>query len=151
MTQRIYVSHAITGIEPFQRAKDLYTIWCDLIDELGNEAVNPLEHSEQLAMMEGMSEQELHPFKVYSQDMRLLKSCDLLVADLTHPSPGAAMEIALFMEGGDPVSAFAQKQSKVSKFVEGFLFSHNVRIYRYTTLGDEDMVAHLKSELWRYA
>ena len=72
---------------------------------------------------------------VFKHDISQLKTCDLLLAECSHPSTGLGFEIATALDHHKPVLAVAQEGAKVSRLILGInsiLFS----FMRYQTLDE---------------
>ena len=72
---------------------------------------------------------------VYKHDIENVKTCDLLLAECSHPSTGLGFEIATALAGHRPILAVAKKDAKVSRLILGInstLFS----LMEYQTLDE---------------
>lgn len=57
--------------------------------------------------------------EIYSRDIKWLKECDMLFADITIPSLGVGYEIAYAENLGKPIYAVYEKGTNVSGFLRG--------------------------------
>jgi len=70
------------------------------------------------------------PEEVFEWDTNCVRTCDLFVADVTHPAIGVGYELGVALEMGKPVLAVAHKDAKVTRLVLG-VTSKNFSLYRY--------------------
>lgn len=73
--------------------------------------------------------------EVYNRDIRLIHDCDLLLAEVSHPSTGVGYEIAYALLNDKPVIAAYLSGLKVSKMITGNTQS-NLYIYTYESIND---------------
>jgi nucleoside 2-deoxyribosyltransferase len=59
------------------------------------------------------------PNAVYNRDVKWVKECDALIAEVSTPSHGVGYEIALALLLGKPVLCCFQKGRRVSKMITG--------------------------------
>jgi 2'-deoxynucleoside 5'-phosphate N-hydrolase len=64
-------------------------------------------------------EAELPPQEVYSRDVAWIRSCDVLIAEVSVPSHGVGYEIGFALGLGKRVLALCQDGRKVSKMISG--------------------------------
>lgn len=61
----------------------------------------------------------ISPLEVYQRDVRWVRECDALIAEVSTPSHGVGYEIALALLLGKPVFCCYQKGRQVSKMILG--------------------------------
>ena len=64
-------------------------------------------------------EAAVSPADVYSRDVAWIRSCNVLVAEVSVPSHGVGYEIGFALGIGKPVLALYQQGRKVSKMISG--------------------------------
>ncbi len=72
------------------------------------------------------------PQDVYERDAAWVKSCDMVVAEVSTPSHGVGYEIALAICWGKPVVCCYQEGRRVSKMITGNS-SPGLRVFSYRT------------------
>lgn len=108
----IYFACSITG---GREHEDVYKTIVDYLLEDGHEvptahlAQPEVEHLEKL----------VDPFDVYERDTNWIKTCDLLVAEVSTPSHGVGYEIGYALSAGKLVLCLHHKALKVSKMITG--------------------------------
>lgn len=65
---------------------------------------------------------------IYARDMRWLRSCDLMVAEVSVPSLGVGVEVATAQQLGKPIVCLCQADVALSALVEG---NPHLRVLRY--------------------
>ena len=110
----IYFACSITGGREFE------STYQEVVAELlrdGHEI--PTSHLAQTEIME--NERVLAPCDVYERDVNWIKSCDVLIAEVSVPSHGVGYEIAFALGIGKRVLCLHQKDKQVSKMITGNL------------------------------
>jgi len=80
------------------------------------------------------------PDLIYRRDVKQVRICDLLIAEVSSPSLGVGMEIMLAIELMKPVLMFLQSNSnRISKMVLG---ADGKVLFRYQSLKEVDQVLH---------
>jgi nucleoside 2-deoxyribosyltransferase len=109
---KIYFSCSITGGRQDQPA------YKELVDHLvgnGHQVLTAV-----LASPDVMSEEAVvAPVEVFERDVRWVKECDALVAEVSTPSHGVGYEIALALSLGKPVFCCHLHGKRVSKMITG--------------------------------
>ena len=59
------------------------------------------------------------PQDVFVWDLKCVRTCDLFVADCTHPAIGLGMEIGIALENNKPILIVAEENAKVTRIVLG--------------------------------
>jgi nucleoside 2-deoxyribosyltransferase len=69
----------------------------------------------------GVSAREaiIDPHEVYARDIAWLRTCDVLIAEVSMPSHGVGYEIGFSLGLGKPVLALYQQGCRVSKMISG--------------------------------
>lgn len=67
----------------------------------------------------GAKEAEISPQAVYARDTAWIRTCDVLIAEVSVPSHGVGYEIGYALGLGKPVLALHQDGRKVSKMISG--------------------------------
>ncbi len=65
---------------------------------------------------------------IYARDLRWLRACDLVVADVSVPSLGVGVELATAQQLGKPIVCLCQADAALSALVEG---NPHLRVLRY--------------------
>jgi hypothetical protein len=65
--------------------------------------------------------------------MDCVKNCDMLIAEVSHPSIGLGIEIATALSLGKKVLALAKPEALVSRMVLG-IDNQNFQFHRYQTI-----------------
>ena len=108
----IYFACSLTGGREFE---SVYQAIVHALVEKGHEV--PTAH---LAESDVMSvEATISPEDVYSRDVAWIRSCDILVAEVSVPSHGVGYEVGFALGIGKPVLALYQSGRKVSKMISG--------------------------------
>lgn len=108
----IYFACSITGGREFEV---MYQQIVAALSADGHEI--PTSHLAQSEVME--NERALTPQHVYERDVRWIKDCDVLIAEVSVPSHGVGYEIGYALNIGKPVLCLYQKERKVSKMITG--------------------------------
>ncbi len=72
---------------------------------------------------------------VYFHDIKMVKSCDLLLAEVSYPAIGLGFEIAYALQQNKQVLAIAKENAKVSRLILGIKHK-KYNFSRYTTIED---------------
>jgi nucleoside 2-deoxyribosyltransferase len=108
----VYFSCSITG----GRAEEA-TYQAIVKDLLGRGHEVPTAHLSSPEVVE--LEKIVVPSEIFARDMKWLKECDAVVAEVSSPSHGVGYEIAYALALGKPVLCCYKKGKKVSKIITG--------------------------------
>lgn len=108
----IYFACSITGGREFESAYQ--KIVAELIRD-GHEI--PTSHLAQAEVMD--NERVLDPRDVYERDVKWIRNCDVLIAEVSVPSHGVGYEIAFALGIRKRVLCLHQQDRKVSKMITG--------------------------------
>jgi 2'-deoxynucleoside 5'-phosphate N-hydrolase len=109
---KIYFSCSITGGRQDQPA------YAALVENLQTRGHNVL--TSQLSRVDIMQEERVIPAaEVYQRDVKWVRECDALIAEVSTPSHGVGYEIALALILGKPVLCCYQTGRPVSKMILG--------------------------------
>jgi nucleoside 2-deoxyribosyltransferase len=86
----------------------------------------------------------VHPRDVYERDLAWIRSCDVLVAEVSTPSHGVGYEVAFALSIGKPVVCVYRAGQKVSKMLTGNTHAQ-IRMKTYRTA--EEAVAVVRTIL----
>lgn len=87
------------------------------------------------------------PGDVYARDIAWIRSCDILIAEVSMPSHGVGYEIGFCLGLGKPVLALYQEGRKVSKMISGNP-DPNLSVKSYAT--SEAAVVQIREFLNKY-
>lgn len=122
----IYFACSITG------GRELETFYRDFVAALEADGhVIPTSHLAQAETMDG--ERSLTPGDVYERDVKWIRECDVLIAEVGVPSHGVGYEIGYALNEGKPVLCLAQEGRRVSKMITG---NSGLEMRMYSTLED---------------
>jgi nucleoside 2-deoxyribosyltransferase len=108
----IYFACSITG------GRELETFYRDFVAALEADGhIIPTSHLAQADVMEG--ERLLSPRDVYERDVKWIRECDVLIAEVGVPSHGVGYEIGYALNEGKPVLCLAEQDRRVSKMITG--------------------------------
>ncbi len=108
----IYFACSITG------GRELESFYQDFVAALEARGhVVPTSHLASSEALEG--ERVLTPLNVYERDVRWIRECDALIAEVGVPSHGVGYEIGYALNLGKPVLCIYQKSRRVSKMITG--------------------------------
>lgn len=108
----IYFACSITG------GRELESFYQQFVAALEADGhVIPTSHLAQSEAMEG--ERMLTPVDVYERDVKWVRECDVLIAEVGVPSHGVGYEIGYALNAGKPVLCLAQNGRRVSKMITG--------------------------------
>ena len=120
----IYFACSITG------GRELESFYQQFVAALEADGhVIPTSHLAQSEAMEG--ERMLTPRDVYERDVKWVRECDVLIAEVGVPSHGVGYEIGYALNAGKPVLCLAQEGRRVSKMITG---NPNLEMRSYATL-----------------
>ena len=124
---KVYLSGPIIHLQ--DRKDDFYRIVVDTLNEMDIEVFaaqfQPLEN----------------PMHIFERDIREVKSCDIVIAEVSNPSHGVGMELMLAIELSKPILMFHDRDVQcISHMVLG---AKGKVIFPYGTL--EDVVDILRS------
>ena len=108
----IYFACSITG---GRELESFYTQFVTALEADGH--VIPTSHLAQAEALEG--ERLLTPRDVYERDVKWIRECDALIAEVGVPSHGVGYEIGYALNAGKPVLCLAQEGRRVSKMITG--------------------------------
>jgi len=108
----IYFACSLTGGREFESA---YQAIVHALVEKGHDV--PTAHLAESGVMS--VEATISPKDVYSRDVAWIRSCDILVAEVSVPSHGVGYEIGFALGIGKPVLALYQNGRKISKMISG--------------------------------
>lgn len=128
----IYFACSITG------GRELESFYQQFVAALeADEHVIPTSHLAQSEAMEG--ERMLTPVDVYERDVKWVRECDVLIAEVGVPSHGVGYEIGYALNAGKPVLCLAQNGRRVSKMITG---NSAIEMKTYSTLEEAITLAH---------
>ena len=108
----IYFACSITGGRAYEAVYQEITSYL-----LANGHEVPTAH---LAASNVMAlEKVIDPREVYDRDVKWIRACDALIAEVSVPSHGVGYEIGFALEQGKPVLCLAQEGVSVSKMITG--------------------------------
>ncbi len=108
----IYFACSITG------GRELEAFYREFVAALEADGHTiPTSHLAQSEAMEG--ERLLTPRDVYERDVKWIRECDVLIAEVGVPSHGVGYEIGYALNEGKPVLCLAAKDRRVSKMITG--------------------------------
>ena len=108
----IYFACSITGGREYE---SVYQAIVQALTENGYEV--PTAHLAESSV--GSREAALAPKEVYERDVTWIRTCDVLIAEVSVPSHGVGYEIGFALGLGKPVLAISQNGRKVSKMISG--------------------------------
>jgi nucleoside 2-deoxyribosyltransferase len=128
----IYFACSITG------GRELEAFYQDFVAALEADGhIIPTSHLAQSESMEG--ERLLTPRDVYERDVKWVRECDVLIAEVGVPSHGVGYEIGYALNAGKPVLCLAQDGRRVSKMITG---NASLEMRTYSTLAEA--LAHVR-------
>jgi nucleoside 2-deoxyribosyltransferase len=108
----IYFSCSLTGGREDER---IYGLMVDHLLAKGHEV-----STAQLARPEAMEDEKIvAPHVVYQRDIKWLKECDMVIAEVSTPSHGVGYEVAFGLGMGKPVLCCYREGVAVSKMILG--------------------------------
>jgi len=120
----IYFACSITG------GRELEVFYQQFVAALEADGhIIPTSHLAQAEVLE--NERLLTPNDVYERDVKWIRECDALIAEVGVPSHGVGYEIGFALNAGKPVLCLAQQGRRVSKMITG---NHALEIKTYSTL-----------------
>jgi len=125
---KIYFSAAISAGRSYA---PIYKKMAETLTENGLTVLT--EHVADLNVLQ--TEKGFAATEIYNRDIRLIHDCDLLLAEISHPSTGVGYEIAYALLNDKPVIATYLSGLKVSKMITGNT-QQNIYIYTYESIND---------------
>ena len=125
---KIYFSAAISAGRSYA---PIYKKMAETLTENGLTVLT--EHVADLNVLQ--MEKSFSATEIYNRDIRLIHDCDLLLAEISHPSTGVGYEIAYALLSDKPVIATYLSGLKVSKMITGNT-QQNLYIYTYESIND---------------
>lgn len=110
-----YLAGAYTNNSGLDQEKPLHEALGSVCEELGCKAIIPFRDNPENAKPQPKRDVK----KVYQWTEDRLRECDLLIADVSHPSLGAGGELALAKMLAKPIVLISKKDSLVSNFARG--------------------------------
>lgn len=108
----IYFACSITG------GRELESFYQDFVSALEADGhIIPTSHLARSESIQG--ERLLTPRDVYERDVKWIRECDVLIAEVGVPSHGVGYEIGYALNAGKPVLCLAQEERRVSKMITG--------------------------------
>lgn len=108
----IYFACSITG------GRDLESFYREFVAFLEARGhVVPTSHLARSETLEG--DRALTPLDVYERDVKWIRDCDALIAEVSVPSHGVGYEIGFALSCGKPVLCIYQEDRRVSKMITG--------------------------------
>jgi len=116
----------------------LYNILFDKLEKYG-EVIKPFDPEKGINQLGSRSDNRL---SMHDRDVELLNMCDVLVAEVTHPSLGVGYEIGRGVEMGKPVLCLyrPQPRKKLSGMLRGMDNNDYLRICDYSTPSEVDKI-----------
>jgi nucleoside 2-deoxyribosyltransferase len=108
----IYFSCSITG---GRNDQEIYKVLVDQLEAWGHKVPTAILSSPKVMDYES----QVAPNEVYTRDVKWVRDCDALIAEVSTPSHGVGYEIALALFLNKPVLCVYQKGRKVSKMITG--------------------------------
>jgi len=133
----IYFSCSITG---GRKDQHIYQKIVNFLIENGHEV--PTAHLASYDVMK--DESDLNAVDVYQRDMKWVRNCDTLIAEVSTPSHGVGYEIAAAIFLGKRVMCCYQKDKKISKIISGNT-SENVHLFAY--ISEDELISKIENFL----
>lgn len=131
----IYFACSITG------GRELEAFYGQFVAALEADGhIIPTSHLAQAEFMEG--ERLLTPRNVYERDVKWIRECNALIAEVGLPSHGVGYEIGYALNADKPVLCLAQAGRRVSKMITG---NPNLEMQTYSTF--EEAIAQARTFL----
>ena len=124
----IYFACSLTGGREFE---SVYQTIVHALTEEGHRVLTV--HLVESNVME--VEAAVSPSEVYSRDVAWIRSCDVLVAEVSVPSHGVGYEVGFALGIEKPVLALYQEGRKVSKMISGNP-DKNLTLKKYAATGE---------------
>jgi deoxycytidylate deaminase len=113
--KQAYIAGAYTNNGDLEQEKPLHQLLGRACEELGCRAIIPFRDNPE----NDKSQPERDVVKVYQWTEDRLRECDVLIAEVSHPSLGAGGELALAKMMGKPIVLISKKGSLISNFARG--------------------------------
>lgn len=127
---KIYVSGALQASRDLVAARALYAFVADTLANAGHQVYLPHQNTDPVFGRAASAGD------VFKRDCEELFRADMVVALLNEPSLGVGAELALAASRGIKICAYAERSTKVSRFIVGLLEAQNVRLTSYDTRRD---------------
>ena len=137
----IYFSCSITG---GRKDQHVYQMIVDYLIEKGHEV--PTAHLASSDVME--DESDLNEIDVYERDMKWVRNCDSLIAEVSTPSHGVGYEIAAAIFLDKHVMCCYHKEKKISKIISGNT-NENMQVFAYKS--EDELISEIESFLKVFA
>ena len=137
----IYFSCSITG---GRKDQHIYQRIVDYLIKNGHDV--PTAHLASSDVMK--DESDLNAIDVYKRDMKWVRNCDVLIAEVSTPSHGVGYEIAAAIFLGKHVMCCYQKEKKISKIISGNT-RENMHVFAYNS--EEELISEIESFLKVFA
>ena len=127
-TRTVYFCGAIRGGRALQ---PLYAQIVTFLQKRGWEVL-----TKHVAAPDVLAQEHRHKFSapdIYARDIRWLRSCELVVAEVSVPSLGVGFELATAQQLGKPIVCFCQANVALSALVDG---NRYLRVLRYKDPGE---------------
>ena len=124
----IYFACSLTGGREFE---SVYQTIVHALTESGHSVLTA--HLVESNVME--MEAAFSPSEVYARDVAWIRSCDVLVAEVSVPSHGVGYEVGFALGIKKPVLALYQEGRKVSKMISGNP-DKNLSLEKYAATGE---------------
>lgn len=122
----IYFACSITG------GRELEAVYQQMVTALEADGhIIPTSHLAQAEAMQG--ERALTPRDVYERDVNWIRTCDVMIAEVSVPSHGVGYEIGFALNLRKPVLCIYEEGRRVSKMITGNA-DPILTIRAYTTL-----------------
>jgi len=135
--RRVYFSGSIRGGRSLQR---LYASIVSCLQQRGYQVLTAHVAAPDVLVQEQRA--GAGPAEIYERDMRWLRECDLVVAEVSVPSLGVGVEIAAAAELGKPIVCLCRADVALSAMIEG---NRALRVVRYRD--EAELLSRLESEL----
>jgi hypothetical protein len=136
----IYFACSITG---GRQDEPQYQKIVDFLLTQGHEVPTVSLASEEVIIFEGIVE----PTDVYQRDTDWIRSCDILIAEVSTPSHGVGYEIGYALQLDKPVVCLHRENILVSKMIIGNP-DPNLKIFAYPSI--EEAISFLDDQLGIY-
>ncbi len=108
----IYFACSITG------GRELEAVYQQMVTALEADGhIIPTSHLAQAESMQG--ERALTPQDVYERDVNWIRTCDVMIAEVSVPSHGVGYEIGFALNLSKPVLCIYSEERRVSKMITG--------------------------------
>lgn len=129
---KIYISGALQASHDLAKARALYDHAAQVLGRCGHRVYVPHQNTDP------EHARDVSSASVFARDSEQMLRAEGIVAFLNEPSLGVGAELAIALNQGIKIFAFAQSGRPVSRFVQGMLAASDVTIYEYDSLADLD-------------